>query len=65
MNDTSIVLKILDNKLCFLFSIFSIIKIGMIDEPMKGMFGQMKKRAEDRVGWQNWTPWTCLTAEHS
>jgi len=22
-------------------------------------------KQEDRVGWRSWTPWTCLTAEHS
>jgi len=40
-------------------------RIGMIDELMEGTYGQMKRRAEDRAGWRSWTPWTCLTAEHS
>jgi len=26
-------------------------RIGMIDEPMEGTNGQMKRRVEDRVGW--------------
>jgi len=37
-------------------------RIGMIDELMEGTYGQMKRRAEDIVGWRSWTPWTCLTA---
>jgi len=40
-------------------------RIGMIDELMEGTYRQMKKRAEDRVDWRSWIPWTCLTAEHS
>jgi len=40
-------------------------RIGMIDELMEGTFRQMKRRAEDRVGWRSWTPWTCLMAEQS
>jgi len=29
--------------------------IGMIDELMEGTDGQMKRGAEDRVGWRSWT----------
>jgi len=39
-------------------------RIDMIDELMEGTYGQMKRRAEDRVGCRSWTPWTCRTAEH-
>jgi len=40
-------------------------RIGIIDELMLGTYGQIKRRAEVRVGWRSWTPGTCLTAEHS
>jgi len=39
--------------------------MGMIDEQMEGTYAEMKRNAEHRVSWRNWTPRTCLTAEHS
>jgi len=30
--------------------------MGMIDELMEGMYREMKRRAEDKVSWRNWTP---------
>jgi len=40
-------------------------RLSMIDELMESTYGAMKRRGEDRVGWRSWTPWTCLTTEHS
>jgi len=40
-------------------------RIGMSYALIEGTYREMKRRAEDRVSWQNWTPWTCLTAERS
>jgi len=39
-------------------------RIGMIDDLKEGSYGEMKRRAEDRVGWRIWTPRTCRGAEH-
>ena len=37
---------------------------GMLDDLIDGTYAELKRRAEDRVGWRGWTPRTCLTAEH-
>jgi hypothetical protein len=39
-------------------------RIGMIDDLKEGSYEEMKRRAEDRVGWRIWTPRTCRRAEH-
>ena len=32
---------------------------GMLDEIITGTYADMKRRAEDRVGWKSYMPWTC------
>ena len=39
-------------------------RTGMLDELIVGSYGDMKRRAENRVEWRNWVPWTCRKAEH-
>ena len=40
-------------------------RIGMLDELQeKESYGDMKRRAQDRVGWRGWMPGTCRVAEH-
>ena len=39
-------------------------KIGMLEELKEGSYEDMKRRAQDREGWRNWVPGTCLRAEH-
>ena len=40
-------------------------RIGMIDELMENeRYGDLKRRAEDRLGWRVWLSGTCRVAEH-
>jgi hypothetical protein len=34
-------------------------RMGMIDELKQSSYGDMKRRAENRVKWSSWLPWTC------
>jgi exonuclease III len=39
-------------------------RMGMLEELKEDSYEGMKRRAQDRVGWRNWVPGTCLRAEH-
>src|SRR5258708_10777057 len=39
-------------------------RMGMLDVLMESDYEELKRKSEDRVGWRNCTPRTCLTAEH-
>lgn len=40
-------------------------RIGMLEELLEDSFGNMKRRAENRLGWKCWMPRTCRKTEHS
>ena len=39
-------------------------RMGMLEELKEVSYEDMKRRAQDREGWRNWVPGTCLRAEH-
>ena len=40
-------------------------RMGMLEELLEGSFLNMKRMAENRLGWKCWVPRTCHKAEHS
>ena len=39
-------------------------RVGMLDGLMGEGYAALKERAQDRQGWREWMPWTCLRTEH-
>ena len=39
-------------------------RVGMLDGLMGEGYAELKERAQDRQGWREWMPWTCLRTEH-